>query len=947
MSSVVPLCDMDAGGFSVFGGVNLIPSEARLAVIPSEPAQSQTTPIRLVPSQALPPGLIPSQPAPSPSTLFSNPSAPPPPLSLIPSAPLTAGPGLIPSAPAAPNATPTSNSSRMDTTRSPVMISTDQGLHPIPPAATKPGDPNGHHEITEPNFSATKSCPACSPVFEATATGCMDIPPEPQQGTSSQHIVTKVSAGPSHIATIQAQSGGNFVIGDSIPVTPGQTIPVDDVPLALQTVIISLQPSSETTSNKGPRATYAPSQLPPLLTVGTEIFTANQQAQYFLSGQTLSPAGEGITMAGTTISLMPSATAVVINGATSSLAPRLGNTWTTAAPALTFNSHVYTANRAGYITIGPGTVLRPGIAAITVDGTTMSSLEQSGTSVVIQGITSILKPVRTIVTLTRSVPLGGIGGGDVGYTSGGTWCSPTSKPAVPAKPISVGHSFKLKYSHSDGWVGGSIFEMTSTAKRDSRDASADELYMKVQSIDLSKPTPRKRSIGLVELPAPVRNNIYKYALDTELVNVGESNVSYTHSIKDGVLQFKASRSPFSVLTELFYINKLISKEALHYFYSKNLFVKFEIYSSEARHAKTMLLDSGVLFSPTSPTLLQNAKHHALDLILVEKNSSQKRAAVMFPAQYLPRLISFLHQASQTTKSWAPAHSIFINLLNTYEFPVSRLQGDLLELFRMLSNLGGATVDPNHLLPRYAESLQANMTAPSFSPDNWLQIITELADLSDSVRDKEDYRTANEYSQTVIIALTYGYLTQPEALHSQPEAFHKSVQRLRWRTELGVGIALSLLHRDFISSNKNWLLDTPSHNHITTARDLLLAEAAHSRALSLSTDSPSPSSNPWFLSLPVELIPPNKLAWFTDLERAQTWYALGTVHAALGENLFAAGDMERAIELWGTEDGKEKVDAAFEKIRHAIDEQTESMWKGRIKPGGGLNQAGKIARLQLS
>jgi hypothetical protein len=478
------------------------------------------------------------------------------------------------------------------------------------------------------------------------------------------------------------------------------------------------------------------------------------------------------------------------------------------------------------------------------------------------------------------------------------------------------------------------------------DATVHGLEVKLQEAQLTEPAPEKRTLGLVDLPVAVRNNIYKYALDTELVNVGGTNVSYTHSIKDGVLQFKASRSPFLVQTPLFYVNKQISREARHYFYSKNLFVKFEIYSSDARHAKTMLEDSGLLFSIASPDLLENSKQHALELVLVEKNSSQKRASVMFPAQYLPRLINFLHQASQTTKSWASVHSIFINLMNTYDLPVSRLQGDLLELFRMLSNFGGATVDSKHLLPRYAEGLQANMTAPSFTADNWLQTVAELVDFADSSREKEDYRTANEYSQTVVIALTYGYITQPEALHSQPEEFHKAVQRLRWRTELGIGITLSLLHQDSTSVKKDWLFDAPSKESITAARDLLLAEAAHSRALSLSTDSPSPTSNPWFLSLPVELIPPNKPTWFTDLERAQTWYALGTVHAALGENLFAAGDMERALELWGDSDGKQKVETAFDKIRQSIDGQREGMWKGEVKPGSGLNQAGRLARLEL-
>jgi hypothetical protein len=425
--------------------------------------------------------------------------------------------------------------------------------------------------------------------------------------------------------------------------------------------------------------------------------------------------------------------------------------------------------------------------------------------------------------------------------------------------------------------------MAMTAKRDSMDATVNGLETKLKAASLDQPI-KKRPLGLTDLPPSVRNNIYKYALDTELVNVGKANVSYTHTISDGILSFKASRPPFPVNTSLFYVNKEISKDALHYFYSKNLFVRLEVYSADARHPKTLLEDSGLLFSTSSPNHLEASKQHALELVMVEKNSSQKRATVMFPAQYLPRLINFLDQASRATSSWARNHTLFVNVVNTYSFPVSRLQGDLLELFRLLSNFGGVTIDSKNLLPRYAEGLSSNMTAPSFTAEAFLASVTELADLADEKREKEDYDLASEYAQATIISLTYGYLTHAETLHSQDEAFNKGIQRLRWRTELGLGISLSLPHRP-VTGTKGWLntrvLGTKERG---AARDLLLAETSVSKALSLVTDSPSPTSNPWFHSLPVELIPPNKPTFFTDRERAQTWYALGMFLPSLPQYL---------------------------------------------------------------
>ncbi|CBX93569.1 hypothetical protein IAQ61_009255 [Plenodomus lingam] len=482
-----------------------------------------------------------------------------------------------------------------------------------------------------------------------------------------------------------------------------------------------------------------------------------------------------------------------------------------------------------------------------------------------------------------------------------------------------------------------------TPKRDSMEATIPDIEAKLASTTIT-PQSKRRSLALTDLPPSVRNTIYKYALDTELANVGLPNVSFTHNLSpSGMLAFKSSRPPFPVNTSLFYLNKEISRDALSYFYSKNLFIRFEIFTSDARHAKTMLEDSGVLFYTAPPDMMERSTQHAMEIALVEKNSSMKRAIVMFPAQYLPRLINFIDQASRAAASWAPSRTLFINVLHTYSYPVSRLQGDLLELFRLLTNIGGVTVDPKNLLPRYAEGLSTCMTAPNFEAENWLQSVSELADLADAAREQGNDELAKEYGQAVIIALTYGYLTHAEALHSQDgDAFHKAIQRLRWRTELGVGISLSLMHRA-TSTARDWLnaADPPSHVK-TAARDLLQAEKSISSALSLATDSPTPTHNPWFHSLPVELIPPNKSSFFSDQERAQTWYALGTVHTALGEFLFACGDFERALELWGPE-GREKIEGAFEKARKGIDGDVESMFEGKVRPGSGLKRAAVLAR----
>ena len=157
-------------------------------------------------------------------------------------------------------------------------------------------------------------------------------------------------------------------------------------------------------------------------------------------------------------------------------------------------------------------------------------------------------------------------------------------------------------------------------KRDSMEASVET----PPSTKPSSPRPvtlqSRRKANLTSLPPSIRNIIYKYALDTELVNTGLSNVSYTHSLDNttGSLTFKASRPPFPLETSLFYVSKLISAEALRFFYSSNLFVRLSLFTSDARHAKTMLVDSGLLFAAPPASTVEASTQHALDIKLVEK-----------------------------------------------------------------------------------------------------------------------------------------------------------------------------------------------------------------------------------------------------------------------------------------------------------------------------------------
>jgi hypothetical protein len=452
--------------------------------IPSTLVQSATPAPSLVASTLPHPGLLPSQlskvtysPILSPQPDFTSSTLEPPGSISLPSLPTT-NLGLIPTDPAPTDVTSVTVTSQGNATGTPPMQSTDQGLRPIPPAATQIGDPNGHHEITEPNFSATRPCRGCSPVIEISATGWLDTPAGEQHGstlgpapveatTEAEPPRATIPAGSSNIVIDQDPSGENFVIGGSTTLTPGQTVTVDDTPIVVQTsegrtevvvgtTVIPLTVGPYQSQITDAPISLAPSALPPLLTIGDQAITPNAQSQYVVSGQTLAPGGAPLTISGTTLSLAPSATALIVDGKTSTLTPILGAIYTTVAPAaLTFNNHVYTTNRAGYIVMGPGTTLVPGGSPVTVDGTTLS-LVHSGTAVVVQGTTKTLQPVTTVVTLTRGPGAVGTGsgvdgqgwGGITGHSTGDGYMHPTGRPITAGAVRS--------YQVSKDWIGGLI-----------------------------------------------------------------------------------------------------------------------------------------------------------------------------------------------------------------------------------------------------------------------------------------------------------------------------------------------------------------------------------------------------------------------------------------------------------------------------------------------------------
>lgn len=136
----------------------------------------------------------------------------------------------------------------------------------------------------------------------------------------------------------------------------------------------------------------------PSLTIGSNIYTANQASAYKINDQTLTP-GAQITVDGTPVSLAPQASALVLGSRTERLVPSF------ALPTLKIASTRYTANPASAYVIN-GQTLTPG-GQISVDGTTVSLAPQASAADVGSRIESLsfVLPTLTIFSDTYTANL--------------------------------------------------------------------------------------------------------------------------------------------------------------------------------------------------------------------------------------------------------------------------------------------------------------------------------------------------------------------------------------------------------------------------------------------------------------------------------------------------------------------------------------------------------------
>lgn len=167
-----------------------------------------------------------------------------------------------------------------------------------------------------------------------------------------------------------------------------------------------------------------------VLSMGSLRLTADAKSDYILDSQTLSPGGKPIVVSGTTYSLEPQASFLVINGVTSSL-PAEQAAKPTPGPVIKVGSQYLTADPAlGYAFVGEKLI--PNARPIVVSGTTYSLAPQA-TALVFNGVTSILHGYESLPTIpSKNTPTSQ----ELDYIIGSQALSPGA-PAITISGIAI------------------------------------------------------------------------------------------------------------------------------------------------------------------------------------------------------------------------------------------------------------------------------------------------------------------------------------------------------------------------------------------------------------------------------------------------------------------------------------------------------------------------------
>ncbi|MCJ1380370.1 hypothetical protein MMC17_003473 [Xylographa soralifera] len=241
-----------------------------------------------------------------------------------------------------------------------------------------------------------------SPVSLGPSVGLIASTSPPPSPPTTAAVFPVIDLGAS---SITMNSVSQYTVGSQTLVPGGPAITISGTTISLATSASAIIVNG-ITQNLPQVVSLQPSGLPPrpYITIGSSIITANTAGLYLVGTQALVAGGPAITVSGTTISLAPSASALIVNGITQTIPTTpisLPTNQPSTEPPLIWGSITLIANSAGTYILGLQT-LTPGGPGITISGTTIS-LASSDVAVIVNGHTYPAETVYSTPTLYPAI----------------------------------------------------------------------------------------------------------------------------------------------------------------------------------------------------------------------------------------------------------------------------------------------------------------------------------------------------------------------------------------------------------------------------------------------------------------------------------------------------------------------------------------------------------------
>ena len=209
---------------------------------------------------------------------------------------------------------------------------------------------NSEPQSQQASSTSPQSVPANSNLVSAPA----------QTSSGSTASAPAITIGSS---TISANSASQYIIAGQILV-PGSSITLGS---GISTTVIALQTSGSNTilvvGSSSSTLVKAAATVPPPITVGSSVITADSASHYDIAGQTLAPGSSGIVVGGTTISLASGGTQLIEGTKTIAESTGIGGTiWSILGGSTIATATGNAAGRTGSLNSSTGPTFQPSSA---------------------------------------------------------------------------------------------------------------------------------------------------------------------------------------------------------------------------------------------------------------------------------------------------------------------------------------------------------------------------------------------------------------------------------------------------------------------------------------------------------------------------------------------------------------------------------------------------------